>query len=269
MRRTLSAVAAAAALAVTVLTGPPAHAADPRAVLATPGVAWILDPATGRTEVTVDSTVPASAQAVLRSAYAVRHDPGRLRILIAGGDGVYATGRCSLGANVHAGTTYYFVTSGHCTGTGTTFYADAAHRTVLGTRTGTSFPVNDYGIVRYTGTVAHPSAVDTYPGLLPIKGVALAYVGMTVCRSGVTTGVRCGIVTALNATVAYAEGVVTGLIRTNICAEPGDSGGPLYDPATGRILGVLSGGTGDCTTGGTTYYQPIGEILSAYGVTLP
>jgi streptogrisin B len=265
MRRFLSALAAA--VLATTLASAPAHAAD---ALSTAGVAWIDNPVTGQREVTIDSTVSSATEKALLSLYAVRREPGRLRTLIAGGDGIYgASSRCSLGANVHSGTTYFFVTAGHCTNTATTWYADAAHLTAIGTRTGTSFPVNDYGIVSYTGRIAHPSAVDTYPGLLAVTGVGTPVVGITVCRSGVTTGVRCGVITGLNATVAYAEGTVTGLIRTNICAEPGDSGGPLYIPSTGRILGVLSGGTGNCTTGGSTYYQPIAEILAAYGVTLP
>lgn len=57
---------------------------------------------------------------------------------------------------------------------------------------------------------------------------------------------------------------VSGLIRTNICAEPGDSGGPLY--AGDKVVGILSGGSGNCTTGGTIYYQPIQEVLNAYGL---
>ncbi|MEU1394674.1 hypothetical protein ABZ403_01030 [Micromonospora zamorensis] len=28
-------------------------------------------------------------------------------------------------------------------------------------------------------------------------------------------------------------------------------------------------GSGNCTSGGTTYYQPIAEVLAAYGLTLP
>ena len=104
---------------------------------------------------------------------------------------------------------------------------------------------------------------------MTINGPGNAYIGQAVCRSGSTTGVRCGTVTGLNQTVNYATGVIYGLIRTNICAEPGDSGGPLYVAATGTILGILSGGTGNCTAGGTTYYQPIAEVLAAYGLTLP
>jgi streptogrisin C len=33
-------------------------------------------------------------------------------------------------------------------------------------------------------------------------------------------------------------------------------------------LGLLSGGSGNCRTGGTTYYQPISEVLSVYRLTL-
>ncbi|MFE9201886.1 S1 family peptidase [Micromonospora sp. NPDC007230] len=245
------------------------------AEMRTPGTAWVLDPATGRMTLTVDGTVTGAELAALRDAAArggavLRREPGRLRPLIAGGQAVYGGGsRCSLGANVRSGSTYYFVTAGHCTSLAGTWYADSAHTTVLGPVTGSSFPGNDYGVVRYTGAVDHPSAIYTYPGMLTIYRAGNAYVGQRVCRSGATTGVRCGSVTALNATVNYAEGTVYGLIRTNICAEPGDSGGPLYDPSTGTILGILSGGSGNCASGGTSYYQPIGEILTAYGLTIP
>ena len=56
------------------------------------------------------------------------------------------------------------------------------------------------------------------------------------------------------------------LIQTNVCAEPGDSGGPLYDGT--KALGLTSGGSGDCSTGGTTFFQPVTEAASAYGVTV-
>lgn len=255
-----------------------APAADPAAALAgvrTAGTAWGVDPATGRMTLTVDDTVtPAELRALRatadRAGALLRREPGTLRTLIAAGQGIYGGGgRCSLGANARSGSTYYVITAGHCTTTASAWYADSAQTTVLGTRTATSFPGNDYGLIRYTGRIAHPSAVYTYPGLLTIYGPGTAYVGQAVCRSGVTTGVRCGTVTGLNQTVNYSTGVIYGLIRTNICAEPGDSGGPLYVASTGTILGILSGGSGNCTSGGTTYYQPIAEVLAAYGLTLP
>ena len=83
-------------------------------------------------------------------------------------------------------------------------------------------------------------------------------------RSGSTSGLHDGEVTALNATVNYPEGTVTGLIETNVCAEPGDSGGPLF--SDGIALGVTSGGSGDCTSGGTTFFQPVTKAMQALGV---
>jgi hypothetical protein len=59
---------------------------------------------------------------------------------------------------------------------------------------------------------------------------------------------------------------VSGLIRTNVCAEPGDSGGSLV--AGNQAQGVTSGGSGNCSSGGTTYFQPVTEALSRYGVSV-
>ncbi|MFK3983819.1 S1 family peptidase [Micromonospora sp. NPDC050397] len=255
----------------------PARAAAILSDVRTIGTAWGFDPLTGRMTLTVDDTVGAARVAALRetatrAGAVLRHEPGRLTTLIAGGQGIIIAqrGRCSLGANVRKGTTHYFISAGHCLAIGGTWYADGTQAPVLGERVYLNFPGDDFGLVRYTNsTVPHPSAIYTHPGLLPSNGIGNAVVGQSVCRSGATTGVRCGTVTALNQTVNYAQGTVHGLIRTNICAEPGDSGGPLYVASTGVLLGILSGGSGNCTSGGTTYYQPIAEILAAYGVTIP
>lgn len=78
---------------------------------------------------------------------------------------------------------------------------------------------------------------------------------------------HCGVVTRLNATVNYGGGnIVYGLIQTNVCSEAGDTGGPVFSGTT--ALGLISGGSGNCTSGGTTFDQPITEVLSAYGLTL-
>ncbi|MFC7505648.1 S1 family peptidase, partial [Nocardioides sp. GCM10030258] len=91
--------------------------------------------------------------------------------------------------------------------------------------------------------------------------------GTTVCRSGSTTGFKCGTIQATNQTVCYSQGCVYQMTRTNACAEPGDSGGP-YVSSTRQAQGILSGGNGNCTSGGTTFFQPINEVLSVYGLTL-
>jgi hypothetical protein len=50
-------------------------------------------------------------------------------------------------------------------------------------------------------------------------------VGSPACKTGSTTGTTCGAVLAYNVTVNYAEGTVFGLTRTDICTQPGGSGG--------------------------------------------
>ncbi|GAA0896690.1 S1 family peptidase [Virgisporangium ochraceum] len=231
------------------------------------GTAWSTDAASGQVIVDVDPTVT-GAQLQQVVAVASKHGKAvkvnkvstKIDLFISGGDAIYTGGsRCSLGFNVRGGSTDYFVTAGHCTNAGATWTNGS---TTLGTRYGTSFPGNDYGIVRYTNTsIAKPGNV----GSLNITGAGNPTVGQQLCRRGSTTGTRCGQVTGLNATVNYAQGSVSGLIRTNICAQPGDSGGPLYSN-NGIAYGLTSGGSGNCTTGGTTYFQPVTEVLSRYGV---
>ncbi|WP_322985847.1 S1 family peptidase [Streptomyces sp. S584] len=236
------------------------------------GTAWNTDPATGRLLVTVDSTVSqAEIDHIKKSAGAhagalrIERTPGKFSKLISGGDAVYASSwRCSLGFNVRSGSTYYFLTAGHCTDGAGTWWSNSAHTTVLGTTAGSSFPTNDYGIVRYTNTSVTKSGTV---GSQDITSAADATVGMSVTRRGSTTGTHSGTVTGLNATVNYGGGdIVHGMIRTNVCAEPGDSGGPLYSGT--RAIGLTSGGSGDCTSGGTTFFQPVTEALSAYGVSV-
>ncbi|MFI6437855.1 S1 family peptidase [Streptomyces sp. NPDC050759] len=240
--------------------------------LAIAGTSWAVDTRTGQLRIRADSAVAEADLARIRratghfaGAATLERVEGRLRTLLSGGDGIYAAGwRCSAGVNVRSGSTYYFVTAGHCTDGMPTWYTSSAMTTTIGPTTGTSFPGDDFGVVRYSNpAVPHPGTIGT----VDVTGTATAYVGQSVCRRGATTGVHCGRVTALNATVNYGDGtVVTGLIQTNICAEPGDSGGPLY--AGDKVVGILSGGSGNCATGGTTYYQPIQEVLNTYGLSV-
>lgn len=266
-----------------VATAAPANRAAPSAAsvagvtsavesLGIAGTSWAVDERTGKLRVHADATVTDADLARLRRATARHADTatldrvdGRLRTLLSGGDGIFTSGRrCSAGVNVQSGSTYYLVTAGHCTEGAATWYTSSAMTTPVGTTTATSFPGDDFGVVRYTNpAVPHPGTIGT----VDVTGTATAYVGQSVCRRGATTGVHCGRVIALNATVNYGGGeVVSGLIQTSICAEPGDSGGPLY--AGDKVIGILSGGSGNCASGGTTYYQPIQEVLSAYGLTV-
>lgn len=160
----------------------------------------------------------------------------------------------------------YFLTAGHCTEAITT-WSDSSG-TQIGANEVSSFPDNDFGLVKYTAEVDHPSEVDLYNGSAQaITGAASATVGMKVTRSGSTTQVHDGTVTGLDATVNYGNGdIVNGLIQTDVCAEPGDSGGSLFSGS--NAIGLTSGGSGDCTSGGETFFQPVTEALSATGTSI-
>jgi streptogrisin B len=236
------------------------------------GTAWAVDAKTNRVVVTVDSTVSQAEIAKIKkdaggdsAALTIKHTPGKFKKLITGGDAIYGGSyRCSLGFNVHSGSTYYFLTAGHCGEVASTWYSNSGHTTTLGTNVGYSFPTNDFALVRYTNSsIAHPSAV----GSQTITSAATPSVGTTVYRRGSTTGTHSGRVTALNATVNYGGGdVVYQMIQTTVCAEGGDSGGPLYGGSV--AYGLTSGGSGNCTSCGTTFFQPVTEALSYYGVSV-
>ncbi|AQU69424.1 S1 family peptidase [Streptomyces niveus] len=236
------------------------------------GTAWYVDKTTNTLVVSADSTVSKSEIAEIKreaganvGALRIERTPGKISKLLSGGDAIYSpSGRCSAGFNVRSGTTDYFLTAGHCTDGYPNWYTNSARTTLIGPTAGSSFPGNDYGIVRYSNSaVSRPGTV----GSVDITSAANATVGMSVTRRGSTTGTHSGSVTGLNATVNYGGGdIVYGMIQTNVCAEPGDSGGPLYSGS--RAIGLTSGGSGNCSSGGTTFFQPVTEALSAYGVSV-
>ncbi|MFF2553843.1 S1 family peptidase [Nocardia sp. NPDC058058] len=71
-----------------------------------------------------------------------------------------------------------------------------------------------------------------------ITGVAVPVVGAPVCKSGSRTGFSCGVVNAVDQTVQVGDHQLTQSFSANICALPGDSGGPIV---TGTLaLGISS-----------------------------
>ncbi|MFC8592739.1 S1 family peptidase [Streptomyces atroolivaceus] len=237
-----------------------------------PGTSWAVDPVSNKVVVTADRTVDGAAWDKLSkvvdglgSKAELKKTAGEFKPLIAGGEAIWGgSGRCSLGFNVVKDGEPYFLTAGHCT-EGITSWSDTQGGSEIGANEGSSFPDNDYGLVKYTADVEHPSEVDLYNGSTQaITKAGDATVGMSVTRSGSTTQVHDGEVTALDATVNYGNGdIVNGLIQTTVCAEPGDSGGSLFSGDT--ALGLTSGGSGDCSSGGETFFQPVPEALAAYG----
>ncbi|MEU2657894.1 S1 family peptidase [Streptomyces sp. NPDC007325] len=180
-----------------------------------------------------------------------------------GGDPYYTGNvRCSIGFSVHGG----FVTAGHCGRAG------AAVRgwdgSAMGTFQGSSFPGDDYAYVSiHSGWWTVPVVLGwgTVPDQL-VRGSAEAPVGASICRSGSTTRWHCGTVLAKNETVNYSQGAVHQMTKTSVCAEGGDSGGSFL--SGDQAQGVTSGGWGNCSSGGQTWFQPVNEILARYGLRL-
>ncbi|NEB60118.1 S1 family peptidase [Streptomyces diastaticus] len=243
-----------------------------------PGTSWAIDPHTNRLLVTADSTVTGDRWDRLESTVeglgsgmaTIRRSAGTFTTFVSGGDAVFGGGaRCSLGFNVTAGDgSPAFLTAGHC-GVAAAQWSDAQGGRPIATVDRAVFPgQGDFALVRYDDPATDaPSEVNLGDQTLPISDAAEATVGQEVFRMGSTTGLADGRVLGLDATVNYPEGTVTGLIQTDVCAEPGDSGGSLFT-RDGLAIGLTSGGSGDCTTGGETFFQPVTTALNAVGATL-
>jgi len=231
---------------------------------------WYIDPASNSVVVSATDDVAARAFAAGQDKVRIEHVSARPVLLadLRGGDTITTSsgGRCSVGFNAVRGRTRYVITAGHCTKLGGTW--SGPDGSAIGPVAASWFPGHDFGLVE----MASPSweqahAVDADSGYLPVTGDAPAAVGDKVCLSGSTTGYHCDWVQAIGETVNYGDGdVVRGLTRTGVCAEAGDSGGPFMRGT--QALGMLSGGSGGCLVSGQSYFQPIHEVLTTYGLTL-
>lgn len=215
------------------------------------GAAFVAASGVGGADRTAVRVVPQATEAP-RPLYDVR-----------GGDQYVINGNtlCSIGFSVAGG----FVTAGHCgaAGSPTLGYNNVAQGSVAAS----TFPGNDYGWVRVNGDWTPQPWVNDYAGgNAPVAGSLEAGIGAAVCRSGRTTGWHCGVIQAKNVTVNYAQGAVYSLTQSNACAEPGDSGGAWI--SGDQAQGTTSGGSGNCTSGGTEFFQPVNATLSRYGLSL-
>ncbi|MFD0224189.1 S1 family peptidase [Streptomyces hirsutus] len=243
-----------------------------------PGTSWAVDPRTNKILVTADSTVTGEKWDRLESTVrglgsgmaTIKKSEGTFRTFASGGDAIFSGGaRCSLGFNVTADDgAPAFLTAGHCA-VAADEWSDAQNGQPIATVDQAVFPgEGDFALVRYDDPATEaPSDVDVGGQTVQITEAAEATVGQEVFRMGSTTGLADGQVLGLDATVNYPEGTVTGLIQTDVCAEPGDSGGSMFTQ-DGLAIGLTSGGSGDCTVGGETFFQPVTTALAAVGATL-
>ncbi len=235
---------------------------------------WFVDPRTNSVTVLAREGGQQKARAFARTAglpaaaVRVQTVPADFRAFfdVRGGDRfiINRSGRCSVGFPVTTG----FVTAGHCgrAGATTTGFNNAAQGTFRVSKFGNGAG-NDYAVVDVNRNWTPRPVVATADGDVPVAGSREAPVGASVCRTGSTTGTRCGAITARDASLRVSGRTVTGFIITSACAQPGDSGGALL--AGNQAQGVLSGGAGSCSGGrARTVYQPINPVLATEGLTL-
>ena len=237
-----------------------------------PGMAWAIDPVGeqgrdhGRRERRRRRSSSTSRTAWPPTATRCGSSASRApsRPYISGGQAITTGGsRCSLGFNVKRGGVDHFLTAGHCTNDRRAPGASGA--SLLGTVVGTSFPGNDYGIVRYTTAAPRPGNVSLYNG---------SYQDIATARNADRR--RAGQAQRLdhrpaqrhdprrvNQTVSYPQGVghrpdphehlrAAGRQRRRALRRHGGAG-----PDLGRQRQLH--------TGGTTFFQPVTEALSVYG----
>jgi streptogrisin C len=246
--------------------------------------AWYVDPktnsvivqiapdATGRA---VDFIAASAADARMVRFETMVGQPETFATVIGGNEYVINSAFvCSIGFSVTQGSTKGFATAGHC--------GDAGNSVRIGNESvgsfaASNFPSRDRAWVRVRSTdTLRPWVNNWSGGNVVVRGSTEAATGASVCRSGRTTGYRCGSITAKNVTVNYAEGSVFGLTQSNACAGGGDSGGS-WITGPGQAQGVTSGGnrqSGSNSNCGLpasqrqTYFDRINPILSQYGLSL-
>ncbi|WP_378734575.1 S1 family peptidase [Nocardia brasiliensis] len=210
-----------------------------------------IDPA----RVIVMAPPVAGEQATLPQASEIAGDA---RGVLAGGDGYASVAgrlslRCSLGFNgTDRSGNIVNITAGHCNPDIPSAGNDNAARVheLNGDRLGNELGrfqksvlgAQDYSIVRIADQSRERFANNEVrvPGAasVRIEGVATPVVGAPVCKSGSRTGFSCGVVNAVDQTVQVGERELTQAFSANICALPGDSGGPIV---SGRLaLGISS-----------------------------
>ncbi|HEY7593568.1 MAG TPA: S1 family peptidase [Actinophytocola sp.] len=169
------------------------------------------------------------------------------------------TARCTAAFAARSASAGYLLAGPGCS-SATQVYSGAS--VLVGPRTGTDW----YSVVQVANTAAWTLVpwIDSGSGKVTIRGSRVTPVGGSVCLLSRTTGTRCGTVTALNQTIQFPDGTITGVTRTNICLEPDAIAFVSGDQAQGTPIG----GSGSCSTGGVSYFQPVNPVLSAYGLTI-
>lgn len=227
---------------------------------AIPNTAWGIDTAHNQVVVTTSTATPAAGAARLRAAaarygdqIAFRQTTGTFQTYVQDGDAIQNDqARCSAGFNVLQNGQLMVLTAGHCTALGGTWSP------MGGDVVASNSPGGDEGLISNPSGDG-PSQINTGQA---ITSIGAPTVGESLSKSGSTTGVTSGTISAVDQTVNFDVGVIYHLFATDVQSDHGDSGGPGYDGSAG--LGTLTGGDTQ-----TTYFYPAQLEFSDYGLQLP
>ncbi|WP_328990504.1 S1 family peptidase [Kribbella sp. NBC_01245] len=191
---------------------------------------------------------------------------------------------CSLGFPGMRNGNNVLLTAGHCVeNNNDVLNAQGVHiGKGIGSRFRTGQPSVDMGLMDIDAEDVGRGYIDNRNGTTTrVTGSSKAPVNTTICKAGNTTGWTCGRITQYNLTVNYGSpsGAITrtsGLARSTVCTEGGDSGGAYISGTTAQ--GMTSGGPNDghdCgfnqghnATGSYSFYQPVVDAANYYGVSL-
>jgi len=247
---------------------------------------WRVDPTTNTVVVTALAGRPRAAvlDRLARYGDAVRVEftdvaPRTTANFMDGGDAING-GSCSAGFNLRNASTGqgYLLTAGHCVSAGSLTTGQGG--VIFGPVLESWFPTFDDAIVRNDnpGYWIQGPWVDTNPSngpVIVISGFSDSPVGTSICKSGITTKLTCGTITAKDETVVFdGTNTVYGLTRHSACVEKGDSGGANYRVSGNSAEGVTSGAVlygptlrcGQAVGQPTvSWYFPIADSLAYYG----
>ncbi|MFI8836142.1 S1 family peptidase [Streptomyces afghaniensis] len=261
-----------------------------------PNTTWGTEVRTNQVKVEIFDGVSAANRARIEKVAAAH--PGAIRIDrirskltlkatdLRGGNGVDSEGwRCTVGFNVaNSSGTKYMLTAGHCVEkTGNVWYT-GWNNTRIGTQTAYNFGTGtgghcdgetrgcDWATVKADGPNINLLGMVRYKtgDYRQITNSRYAMEGEEIDRLGDSSKDTTGNITKTSTTVNIGGKTLYGMYEANVCALPGDSGGPALHGTT--ALGLLSGGSDEsvCNSSSTgryrNYFTPVQRVLNDRGL---